>query len=136
VSGLPTEEAIEELRGGVFIREEDGGRKVRTAPAKIALVKPGDNPWYEVTLIEGRNRQIRKMFETVGHHVEKIRRVRYGPLHLDVEPGKLRPLDGREVEQLKSAAAGRRAKPAGKLTSRARTIRPKPTSKTKPPTKN
>jgi 23S rRNA pseudouridine2605 synthase len=136
VSGVPTEEAIEELRGGVFIREEDGGRKVRTAPAKIALVKPGDNPWYEVTLIEGRNRQIRKMFETVGHHVEKIRRVRYGPLHLDVEPGKLRPLDAREVEQLKSAAEGRRAKPAGKLTSRARTSRPKPTSKTKPPTKN
>jgi 23S rRNA pseudouridine2605 synthase len=40
-----------------------------------------------VTLIEGKNRQIRRMFEEIGHHVEKIKRVRYGPLELDVLPG-------------------------------------------------
>ena len=43
-------------------------------------MKEAANPWYEITLIEGRNRQIRRMFEAVGHHVEKIKRVRYGPL--------------------------------------------------------
>ena len=37
------------------------------------------NPWYEITLIEGRNRQIRRMFEVVGHHVEKIKRVNTAP---------------------------------------------------------
>ena len=107
VSGVPKDEAIESLRTGVLIREEDskGAKKVRTAPAKIALIKQSDNPWFEITLIEGRNRQIRKMFEAVGHHVEKIRRVRYGPIQLDVEPGKLRPLEAREVESLRIAAS-------------------------------
>jgi 23S rRNA pseudouridine2605 synthase len=43
------------------------------------------------------------MFEQVGHHVEKIKRVRYGPLELDVEPGKFRPLTTAEVGRLKAA---------------------------------
>ena len=43
------------------------------------------------------------MFEQVGHHVEKIRRVKYGPLELDVEPGKYRELTKGEVERLKAA---------------------------------
>jgi 23S rRNA pseudouridine2605 synthase len=72
-------------------------------------VREGDNPWYEMTLIEGRNRQIRRMFQEIGHHVEKIRRVRYGPLELDVEPGKLRHLTTKEVAQLKAAASARKA---------------------------
>jgi 23S rRNA pseudouridine2605 synthase len=54
--------------------------------------------------VEGRNRQIRRMFEAVGHHVEKIKRVRYGPLTLDVPPGKFRSLTLREIEKLKSAS--------------------------------
>jgi 23S rRNA pseudouridine2605 synthase len=66
-------------------------------------VKEANNPWYEVTLTEGRNREIRRMFEKVGHHVEKIKRVRYGPLALDVPPGKFRELTLREVDQLRTA---------------------------------
>ncbi|MCU1310875.1 MAG: rRNA pseudouridine synthase [Candidatus Angelobacter sp.] len=124
VSGVPTEEKIEELRGGVLIRE-DNRKPVRTAPAKISMIKQADNPWYEITLIEGRNRQIRKMFEAVGHHVEKIRRVRFGPLHLDVEPGKLRPLNTREVEELRAAAEGRRPKPAHAVKKRPGTSLPR-----------
>jgi 23S rRNA pseudouridine2605 synthase len=113
----------------VLIREDDR-KPVRTAPAKISMIKQADNPWYEITLIEGRNRQIRKMFEAVGHHVEKIRRVRYGPLQLDVEPGKLRPLDAREVEQLRAAAEGRRPKQADDRRSATPIRRP---SRQKPP---
>jgi 23S rRNA pseudouridine2605 synthase len=45
------------------------------------------------------------MFEAVGHHVEKIRRVRYGPIALDVPPGTFRNLTAREVDQLKKACA-------------------------------
>jgi 23S rRNA pseudouridine2605 synthase len=55
-------------------------------------------------LMEGKNRQIRRMFEEVGHHVEKIKRVRYGPLELDVHPGKFRKLTNDEVSKLKSLA--------------------------------
>jgi 23S rRNA pseudouridine2605 synthase len=106
VSGKPTEEALSRLRAGVSI--DDGkGRRVKTAPAKIRLSRDAPNPWYEMTLIQGRNRQIRRMFEQVGHHVEKIKRVRYGPLELDVEPGEYRPLTPTEVAKLKFAVRPR-----------------------------
>ena len=103
VSGQPREDAIAKLRGGLSIATDDG-KRVRTSPAKIRIVKEAANPWYEVTLIEGRNRQIRRMFEEVGHHVEKIKRVKYGPLALDVPPGKFRPLTMQEVDRLRTAS--------------------------------
>jgi 23S rRNA pseudouridine2605 synthase len=105
VAGQPDDAKLDKLRRGVSIAEK-GGRRVRTAPAKIRLIREGDNPWLEVTIIEGRNRQVRKMFEEVGHHVEKIRRVQYGPLALDVPPGDWRNLTLLEVAKLKSAASG------------------------------
>lgn len=101
VAGNPTAENLARLREGVSIAS-DRGKRVRTAPAKIRVIRESANPWYEVTLIEGRNRQIRRMFEAVGHHVEKIKRVRYGPLQLDVHPGKYRKLEAEEVDKLKS----------------------------------
>ncbi len=108
VAGQPTEDMIERLRTGVAIeRGKLGEGKVRTAPARIRQIRPGDNPWFEVVLIEGRNRELRKMFEEIGHHVEKIRRVGYGPLVLDVEPGKFRELATEEVEALRLTAAGK-----------------------------
>ena len=105
VSGKPDEKAICQLRAGIAIEREDGTR-VRTSPAKIRLVENGANPWYEVILIEGRNRQIRRMFQKVGHDVEKIKRVQMGPLVLDVGPGIYRELTEREVRRLKSVAQG------------------------------
>ena len=102
VSGQPSEAAIEQLRAGIQLPDRKGIHS-RTAPAGIQLVHKSENPWYEVTLIEGRNRQIRAMFEQTGHHVEKLKRVRYGPFTLDVHPGKHRNLTLEEVEQLRSA---------------------------------
>ena len=107
VAGVPDEIKLDKLRRGISIAEK-GGRRVRTAPAQIKLIREGDNPWLEVTIIEGRNRQVRKMFEEVGHHVEKIRRVQYGPLSLDVPPGEFRSLTLEEVAKLKAAASGSR----------------------------
>nr|MBA2679214.1 rRNA pseudouridine synthase [Ktedonobacteraceae bacterium] len=107
VSGVPSEDAIEKLRRGVSIPMGDSEfhqTRVRTGPAKVRLFRQGDNPWYEITITEGRNRQIRKMFEEIGHHVEKIRRVGYGPLVLDLEPGKHRELTAQEVHTLYRAA--------------------------------
>jgi len=103
VAGNPTTESLTRLREGISI-PSDRGKRVRTAPAKIRVIRESANPWYEVTLIEGRNRQIRRMFEEVGHHVEKIKRVRYGPLQLDVHPGEYRKLDAEEVAKLNSLA--------------------------------
>jgi len=103
VAGSPSPTALTRLREGISIPSERG-KRVKTAPAKIRLLHPAANPWYEVTLIEGKNRQIRRMFEEIGHHVEKIKRVRYGPLELDVHPGKFRYLTAQEVARLKSAA--------------------------------
>src|SRR5271165_2868248 len=90
---------------------------VQTAPVQIKLLREAANPWYEVTLVEGRNRQIRRMFEEIGHHVEKIKRVRYGPLQLDLEPGKFRYLTAKEVGQMKSAAGARTIASAQKSRS-------------------
>ncbi len=84
-------------------------RQVRTSPARIRQVRQGDNPWYEVVLIEGRNRELRKMFEEIGHFVEKIRRIGYGPLVLDQEPGNLREL---QPEEAGRSAQGRRRQAA------------------------
>ena len=122
VSGKPSDSAVSKLRMGVFLPAEQTPLKspeakqnhpsarrrskaVHTAPVRIRLVRESANPWYEITMIEGRNRQIRRMFEQVGHHVEKIKRVRYGPLELDVEPGKVRQLTIDEVKQLKSVTS-------------------------------
>jgi 23S rRNA pseudouridine2605 synthase len=85
-----------------FVRKAE---RVKTAPAKVRIVREGDNPWYELTLMEGKNRQIRRMFEEIGHHVEKIKRVRYGPLSLDVPPGEFRRLSVGEIEKLKAAGS-------------------------------
>ena len=116
ISGMPSEEQLDRLRAGVHLPAERsragtmGGTQrgmprrseaVRTQPAGVELVREQENPWYRVTLTEGRNRQIRRMFEQIGHHVEKIRRVRYGPLELDLEPGKWRFLKPREVDALR-----------------------------------
>ncbi len=105
VAGKPPEVELNKLRDGIKIggRKEAGRammRPVRTAPAQIRLMREGDNPWYEITLIEGKNRQIRRMFEEIGFHVEKIKRVRYGPLTLDVDPGQFRELNPKEVAAL------------------------------------
>jgi len=103
VAVTPGADGLAKLRAGVSIAT-DRGRRVKTAPARIRAIKEANNPWYEVTLTEGRNRQIRRMFEVIGHHVEKIKRVRYGPLELDVHPGKFRRLTPQEVSKLKSVA--------------------------------
>ncbi len=109
VSKRPTDEAIEQLRAGVMIEKGRRGARegrVLAVPARIDLMKDAENPWYQVVLIEGRNRELRKLFEEVGHHVEKIRRIGFGPLVLDVAPGELRELDEREVLILQRAARG------------------------------
>jgi 23S rRNA pseudouridine2605 synthase len=99
LSACPTEEDFMLLRRG--IRLEDG----MTAPARARVVeKLKKNAWVEIEIHEGRNREVRRIFEALGYFVEKLIRVRVGPLSLGVlPPGELRPLSQAEVKGLKSA---------------------------------
>src|SRR5438270_3015471 len=114
IAGKAKEEEIDKLRRGIKIGAKPGPRRletIHTAPAQIRLMKDAANPWYEVTLIEGKNRQIRMMFEEMGHHVEKIKRVRYGPLTSDVTTGQLRQMKPGEIAALRRAGRGDKAQP-------------------------
>ena len=74
--GLPSANAINKLRRGILL--DDG---FKTSPAEIRELKGTDkNGWFEITLYQGHNQQIRKMFDAVGHSVVKLRRIRIGGL--------------------------------------------------------
>ncbi len=98
VNGPLTADQEERFRRGVPI----SGR--RTLPAGLKLVHSAENPWYEVRLFEGRNNQIRIMFKHFGRLVEKLKRVRVGPVELGpLKPGEFRYLDVEEVGKLRRA---------------------------------
>jgi 23S rRNA pseudouridine2605 synthase len=102
VEGTPGRGALRRLREGVDL--EDG----RTAPARVSLV--GDHT-LRITIHEGRNRQVRRMGEAVGHPVRRLVRLRIGPLSdRRLAPGEWRPLTQAEVRALERAAV---APPAG-----------------------
>lgn len=100
VKGVPAEEAIERLRRGIVL--DDG---TRTAPAEIKRLEESEtNSWFEVVLHEGRNQQIRRMFDQVGHSVLKLRRVRIGFLSDEhLAPKQWRHLTAAEVSRFMKA---------------------------------
>ena len=104
VKGVPDDKALDRLARGVPI---DGRR---TAPAKIRASEPfargsGEQTIVEISIHEGRQRQVRKMFEAVGHPVVRLKRVRIGPLEDPAMPvGHWRELTPKEVAQLRRAS--------------------------------
>jgi 23S rRNA pseudouridine2605 synthase len=91
------EPALRALREGVEL--EDGV----TAPAKVRQLSGGT---LEITIGEGRKRQVRRMLEAVGHRVTALERVAFGPLRLGgLEPGAHRRLTAAEVERLRAATS-------------------------------
>jgi 23S rRNA pseudouridine2605 synthase len=99
VAGMPDGEALDRLRRGIPL---DGHR---TLPAKVVLVhekRRDGNGLLRITIREGRNRQVRRMCEAVGHPVQSLRRVRFGPLEgRGLGVGEWRELTSEEVEKLK-----------------------------------
>jgi len=96
VEGDPGEDALRRLREGVEL--DDGP----TAPAQARRLRRGR---IELVLHEGRNRQVKRMCEAVGHPVRRLHRSRYAGLTLDgLAPGEWRELTAPEVERLRSAA--------------------------------
>lgn len=107
VKGQPNEEKLERLRRGVAI---DGKRSV---PAELTLLEESStNAWFEIVLYEGRNQQIRKMFDVIRHSVIKLRRTAIGFLHDErLKPGKYRELSPQEVQRFFQMAEPRKKKP-------------------------
>jgi len=98
--------ALSRLRKGV--RLDDG----MTAPARVTVLETGEkSSWIELTIHEGRNRQVRRMLEAVGHRVQRLRRVSIGPIGLGkLRAGESRMLTDDEVRQLRKSTS---AKPEG-----------------------
>jgi pseudouridine synthase len=97
----PTDDDLARLRAGVEL--EDG----LTSPAAVRRI---DGAHIELVLHEGRNRQVRRMLEAVGHRVKRLHRSRYGPLTLEgLEPGTWRELEAFEVERLRALTTSSRA---------------------------
>ena len=99
-NGALSPEQEQKFREGVPL----SGR--RTLPAGLKMIHEAVNPWYEVRLFEGRNNQIRLMFQHFGRLVEKLRRVRIGPIELGpLKPGEFRYLTIAELQKLKRAVS-------------------------------
>ncbi len=99
VKGEPLPETLTRLCRGVVL---DGRR---TAPAKARFARRGDHSWVEITIEEGRNRQVRRMFEAVGHPVQRLRRTSYGGVVLGrLAAGEVRRLSDAEVAKLERAS--------------------------------
>jgi 23S rRNA pseudouridine2605 synthase len=115
VKGQPTDKAVERLRRGIEIGEGE-----RTAPAEVKRLRDSEsNAWFEVTLHEGRNQQIRRMFDAIGHSVIKLARTRIGTLDdRFLRVGEWRRLNTAEVSKLTRA----KRKPA---TSRGSSAKPR-----------
>src|SRR6266850_7599528 len=111
VKGVPDEQAIARLRRGVTLA--DG---TRTAPAKIRKVgETENNSWFEILLHEGKNQQIRRMFDLIGHSVIKLRRSRIGSLRDDqLKPKQWRRLTTEEVKLLTQKQRRTATRPAPK----------------------
>jgi 23S rRNA pseudouridine2605 synthase len=110
-NGALSADQEQEFREGVPL----SGR--RTMPAGLKLIHNAANPWYEVRLYEGRNNQIRLMFKHFGRLVEKLRRVRIGPIELGaLKPGEFRYLTLEELRKLKRAVETASKEPRPRAT--------------------
>jgi 23S rRNA pseudouridine2605 synthase len=103
VAGVPDEDAVDRLRRGIPL----DGRRTQPADVLVLNKRPNDREGILlITIREGRNRQVRRMLEAVGHPVRKLRRTKIGPLsdrHL--RPGEWRDLSAKEVAALQQAHA-------------------------------
>ena len=121
VNGQVTEEQLAELRKGVWLAEG----KTRVSEASI-IHAARDQSVVEITLREGRNREVRRVLARIGHAVRKLIRIRIGPLSLrGLGPGEFRPLTSAEVNLLKKYKPRPERRPAAKAQAgRAEVSRP------------
>jgi len=108
----PNEKTLERLKRGVHL--DDG----KTAPCKVRVLDStdGGNARVEITVVEGRNRLIRRMLQAVNHPVSKLRRESFATLTVrDMERGAVRRLTLEEIRRIREVAEGRSPKRAGRV---------------------
>ncbi len=100
IKGVLSQSEISALQAGVIIED------YKTAPAIVKVISEADNnSTVDITIHEGRNRQVRKMFETIGHIVLRLKRIAIGPIKINgLEEGKWRRLDQKEITALRKVA--------------------------------
>jgi 23S rRNA pseudouridine2605 synthase len=105
VQGTPSDRAIDRLRRGVSLGEGE-----RAAPAEVRRLRESEsNSWFEVVLHEGRNQQVRRMFDAIGHSVVKLGRTRIGELEdKNLRVGEWRKLTDSEVRRFKKSKRAKR----------------------------
>ena len=119
VEGEVTEDELDRLRNGVEL--EDG----LTSPAVVLLMgKRSGGSYVEVVIHEGRKRQVRRMFEAIGHPVWKLHRKRYAMLtDAGLAPGESRPLKQKEIEALRKSGTKEKNHEGGRMAPGGRTRR-------------
>jgi len=125
----PSNKALDLIRRGrVYL--DDG----KVPPSKVRILENTDsgNAWLEITVTEGRNRLIRRLFDQLGHPVSKLRRETFATVSVrGMQRGQVRPLTADEVRRLQDLAAGRKPTRAGKVKYKKNWAKPKP-RKTRP----
>lgn len=125
----PSERSLESIRKG-RVQLEDG----KVPPSKVRIMDNTDtgNTWVEITVTEGRNRLIRRLFAQMGHPVSKLRRETFATISIrGMERGQVRALTGEEIRRLQDLADGKKPTQAGKKNYKAAWAKPKP-RKTRP----
>ena len=110
VRDIPTPETLARLTSGVRVEGE------RLAADSVRLLEADNNSWLELTLHEGKNHEVRRLMEAVGHPVSKLKRVALGPLTLrGMSPGEFRHLTPQEIRALSiGGAKSAKGRPAEK----------------------
>ena len=113
VDGYVGNNVASEVERGVWLADPKTGKGFKTGRAHLKIVKRlRDKSVIEITLREGRNREVRRMLAKLGHKVRDLTRVKIGPLSLEkLEPGQFRPLNSREVRELKQYTERRKGEP-------------------------
>jgi 23S rRNA pseudouridine2605 synthase len=126
VHRVPDDQTLDRLRRGVTV---DGDR---LTVDRVRVLEAGNNAWVELTLHEGKNHEVRRLLEAVGHPVSKLRRVGLGPLTArGLKPGQFRELTPAEVRAFVAPAASRaRAAWVRPAADRPRTSRPSAPART------
>jgi 23S rRNA pseudouridine2605 synthase len=121
VDGYVEPSELEELEKGIWLADKQG-QGFKTGRSHIRIVKRmREKSILEITIREGRNRQVRRMLASVGHKVKDLTRIKMGPLTLEgLAPGQFRELTPREVKELQRLARGDRAKADGEKKPRKR----------------